>query len=124
MVSEAARLLKPGGTLDPRVHADGAAPATNRTTTSGSPRYGARLLLERAGLEPLEFVPVGGPWARVGSPRSPRLNRINRGPTRILTELPVRLLYIVLQSGFELLDRLFFDPREVLAHIVVARRRA
>jgi hypothetical protein len=47
---------------------------------------------------------------------------VNRGPTRILTEIPVRVLYIVLQLWFELLDRLFFDPREVLAHIVVARR--
>jgi hypothetical protein len=51
------------------------------------------------------------------------LNRVNRGPTRILTELPVRLLYVILQTGFELLDRLFFDPREVLAHVVVAQRR-
>jgi hypothetical protein len=41
----------------------------------------------------------------------------------VLTELPVRILYVILQLGFELLDRLFFDPREVLAHIVVARKR-
>ena len=47
---------------------------------------------------------------------------MNRGPTRILTEIPVRVLYIVLQLWFELLDRLFFDPREVLANVVVAKR--
>jgi hypothetical protein len=35
----------------------------------------------------------------------------------------VRILYVVLQLGFEALDRLFFDPREVLAHVVVAHRR-
>jgi len=50
------------------------------------------------------------------------LNRINRGPTRVLTEIPVRLLYCGLQLGFELLDRMFFDPREVISHLVVARR--
>jgi len=48
---------------------------------------------------------------------------VNRGPARILTEIPVRLLYVVLQLGFELLDRLCFSPDEVLAHLVVARRR-
>ena len=59
---------------------------------------------------------------RVGLSTIAGLNRLNRGPTRVLTEIPVRVLYIVLQLGFELLDRMFFDPREVLAHIVVARR--
>ena len=61
-------------------------------------------------------------WARVGLTTIAGLNRLNRGPTRLLTEIPVRLLYIVLQAGFEVLDRVFFDPREVLSHIVVARR--
>jgi hypothetical protein len=40
----------------------------------------------------------------------------------VLTELPVRVLYVVLQLGFELMDRVFYSPREVLAHIVVARK--
>jgi hypothetical protein len=52
------------------------------------------------------------------------LNRQNRGPTRVLTELPVRVLYVVLQLLFAGLDRLLFDPREVVAHLAVARRRA
>ena len=51
------------------------------------------------------------------------LQRLNRGPTRVLTEIPVRALYLVLQLFFELMDRVFFDPREVLAHVVVARKR-
>jgi hypothetical protein len=71
----------------------------------------------------VEFVQVGGLWARVGLSAIAALNRLNRGPTRVLTEIPVRILYVVLQLGFEALDRLFFDPREVLAHVVVARRR-
>ena len=41
---------------------------------------------------------------------------------RVLTEIPVRLLYVVVQLVCELLDRLFFDPREVLGNLVVARR--
>ena len=86
-------------------------------------RFGARSLLERGGFEPVLFVPIGGLWARVGLSAIAWLNRINRGPTRVLTEIPVRLLYVMIQLGCELLDRLFFDPREVLAHLVVAQRR-
>jgi hypothetical protein len=41
----------------------------------------------------------------------------------VLTEIPVRVLYVVVQVTCEALDRLFFDPREVLSHLVVARRR-
>ena len=85
-------------------------------------RYGAAWLLERAGFRPVEFIPIGGLMARVGLSAIAALNRVNRGPTRVLTEIPVRLLYVLLQVVFELLDRLFFDPREVLAHLVVARR--
>ena len=86
-------------------------------------RYGAEWLLERAGFEPLEFIPIGGLMARVGLSAIAVLNRINRGPSRVLTEIPVRVLYVVLQVLFEVLDRLFFDPNEVLAHLVVARKR-
>jgi hypothetical protein len=85
-------------------------------------RFGAEWLLRQSGFEPVEYVPIGGLWARVGLTTIAGLNRLNRGPTRVLTEIPVRLLYIVLQSWFEILDRVFFDPREVLAHLVVAKR--
>jgi len=122
MIDEAGRVLKPGGALILEF--------TQMRPVDDAPRdyfrftrHGAELLLARAGFEPLEFVPVGGLWARVGLTWIAALNRVNRGPTRVLTELPVRALYVALQLGFELLDRLFFDPREVLAHVVVARRR-
>jgi hypothetical protein len=61
--------------------------------------------------------------SRVGLTMIAGLNRINRGPTRVLTELPVRALYVVIQLGFAMLDRVFFDPREVLSNIIVARKR-
>ncbi len=121
MIAEASRLLKPGGVLILEF--------TQMVPLHDEPhdyfrftRFGAELLLRRAGLEPVEFVPVGGLWARVGLSTIAALQRLNRGPTRVLTELPVRLLYVMLQVGFELIDRLLFDPREVLAHIVVARK--
>lgn len=86
-------------------------------------RYGASHLLEQAGFEPVAFLPIGGLWSRVGLTLIAGLNRVNRGPTRVLTELPVRMLYIVIQVLAELMDRLFGDEREVLAHLAVARRR-
>jgi len=120
-IEEAARVLKPGGVLifefAQMVPVEYEPHDYFRFT-----RHGAEHLLRRAGLEPIEFIPVGGLWARVGLSMIGGLNRLNRGPTRVLTEVPVRLLYVALQLGFELLDRLFFDPREVLAHLVVARR--
>ena len=85
-------------------------------------RHGADHQLRAAGLEPVEFIPIGGLWARVGLSLITPLNRINRGPTRVLTELPVRALYVGIQLACEALDRIFHDPGEVLSHLVVARR--
>ena len=119
---EAHRVLKPGGVLLMEF--------TQMVPLHDEPhdyfrftRYGAAHLLERAGFEPVEFIPIGGLWARVGLSTIAALNRVNRGPTRVISELPVRLLYVVLQILFEGCDRLFFSPREVLAHLGVARRR-
>ena len=60
--------------------------------------------------------------ARVGLSWIAALNRLNRGPWRVLTGIPVRLLYAAIQLGFAGLDRLLFDPNEALAHLVVARK--
>ncbi len=121
MIEEAHRVLRPGGTLILEF--------TQMVPLHDEPwdffrftRYGAEHLLRRAGFEPVAYIPIGGLWARVGLTTIAALNRVNRGPTRVLTELPVRLLYVLVQLGCEALDRVFFDPREVLAHLVVARR--
>ena len=71
----------------------------------------------------MEFIRVGGLWARVGLSTIAALNRFNRGWKRVFTEVPVRISYIVLQLSFELMDMLFSHPDEPLAHVVVAVKR-
>jgi hypothetical protein len=61
--------------------------------------------------------------ARVGLSTLAGLNRLNRGPLRIVTEIPVRILYTILQLGFEALDQIFMDPDETLGNLIVARKR-
>lgn len=85
-------------------------------------RFGAELLVRRAGFEPVEVIPIGGLWSRVGLHLIGRLNRLNRGPLRVLTEIPVRVLYVLIQLGSEALDRILPTPAERLAHLIVARR--
>ena len=121
VLAEARRLVRPGGValieFPQTLPLDDEDPDYFRYT-----RHGAELLLRRHGFEPIEFVPVGSLPARVGLSIIGALRRVNRGPTRVLTELPVRLLYVLVQLSCELLDRAFFNPDEVLANVVAARR--
>ena len=79
-------------------------------------------MLERAGFELLETIPIGGLWTHVAMSLMVPLNRLNRGPKRVLTELPVRALYVLIQLPVALLDRMFSNPDAALAYLVVARR--
>src|SRR5262249_36742573 len=121
-LEETARVLRPGGVA--LLEFTQMAPLhpwlTDYYRFTGT---GAAWLVERAGLELVESIPIGGLMTRVGLSAIGALNRLNRGPTRILPDAAVRLLYVVLQLGFALLDRVFFDPRETISHLVVARRR-
>jgi SAM-dependent methyltransferase len=121
MLEEAHRVLRPGGML--------LLEFTQMAPVYDAPwdfyrftRYGADHLLRKAGFETVECLAIGGLWSRVGLTAIGGLNRINRGPTRWLTEVPVRVLYVVVQLACEGLDRVFFDAGEVLGHLVVARR--
>jgi SAM-dependent methyltransferase len=122
MIEEAHRVLRPGGVLLLECTMMAPIYPLHRDYWRFT-RQGAEYLLRNAGFEPVEYLPIGGLWARVGLSLTAPLNRINRGPTRVLTELPVRALYVIIQLVCEVFDRLFFDPDEVLSHLVVAKRR-
>ena len=122
MVDEAHRVLKPGGTLILEF--------TQSSPLHDEPydflrftRYGAAWLLERSGFEVIDMIPIGGLGTLVGMSMIAGINRVNRGPWRVLTEIPARLLYVVVQLGCELRDLVFRNPREAVAHLAVARRR-
>jgi SAM-dependent methyltransferase len=120
-IGEAFRVLRPGGVLIMEF-TQMAAVLEGGHDYFRFTRHGAEVMVRRAGFEPLAFIPIGGLWSRVGLHLIGRLNRVNRGPLRVLTEVPVRLLYVVIQLGCEGLDRLLPTPAERLAHVVVARR--
>jgi hypothetical protein len=120
VLAEMRRVLAPGGALIVEfvqtVPVCRSSPDLWRFT-----RLGVERLLIDAGLEPVEIIPFGGLPGYVGSATIGWLNRLNRGPWRFLTELPARLLYILIQSIAELLDRLWVGSNEVMAFVVVAR---
>jgi SAM-dependent methyltransferase len=120
VLAEMRRVLAPGGVLI--VEFVQTAPVYR-----GSPdlwrftRPGVERLLRDAGLEAVEILPLGRLPGYVGLATLGWLNRLNRGPRRLLTELPVRLLYILIQVVAELMDQFWAGSNEVVAHVVVAR---
>jgi SAM-dependent methyltransferase len=120
VLAEAHRVLRPGGTL--LLEFPQLVPLHDEPDYFRYTRYGVTWLLERAGFDPIEIVPMGGLMTRVGMDAIGALNRINRGPARVLLELPVRALYVALQLLFAGLDRLVRDPRQVVGHLAIARR--
>jgi hypothetical protein len=67
-------------------------------------------------------VPIGGLMGRLGLSATDALERLNRGPLKLLFWIPVRLVNLVLQVVFEALDQVFADPDEPISNLVIARR--
>ncbi len=86
-------------------------------------RPGLDRLLRDAGLEPVELVAMGRMPGYAGLVVLAWLNRLNRSRLRVLTELPVRLLYVLVQFLAEALDHLGRGSDEVMSRLVVARAR-
>jgi SAM-dependent methyltransferase len=121
VLEEAHRVLRPGGHLIMEF-TQMAAVLDHGHDFFRFTQHGAELLVRRAGFEPVASFPIGGLWSRVGLNLIARLNRLNRGAKRVITEVPVRVAYVVIQLACEGLDRLLPTPAERLAHLVVARR--
>jgi SAM-dependent methyltransferase len=123
LLAEARRVLRPGGVLIAEFTAM-AAPQDPVHDYLRFTRRGAEWLLDRSGFETLEVVPIGGAWTHLARALMDRIRAWNQGPLRVLTELPARALVAGIQLACRLLDRLFDDPAQALAHLVIARRAA
>jgi ubiquinone/menaquinone biosynthesis C-methylase UbiE len=117
MVEEMARVLKPGGHLiltAPHIWGLHEVPHDYFRFTC----YGLEYLARRAGLEPIEVLPMAGYWVTAGVRFCYYLKRFERGIFKPL----VRLLYAVVQLEAWALDRIHRVESDTWNYLLVARR--
>lgn len=82
--------------------------------------YGLRHLAEGHGFTVLYHRGIGGFWARIGLKFCYFVHRL--AIVRWF-RLPVSVLLVLPQLFFRGMDRLFFDPKDVINHIVVLKKK-
>lgn len=117
-IAEAHRLLRPGGHLILTAPFFWPLHEEPRDFYRYSP-YGLRYLLEQAGFEVVEVVPLSGAWTTFALELSYALTKYRRGPLRPFVDLVTRLV----QWTAPRWDRFDFQPRFSWNHLAVGRRR-
>ena len=78
--------------------------------------YGLKYLANSAGFTLLYHKKLGSFWLRIGLKFSYFMHRFGRVK---VFDPAIRLFLVVPQVFFLIMDRLFFDPKDVIGHIVV-----
>jgi SAM-dependent methyltransferase len=117
-LAEAHRLLRPGGFIVIDTPFFWPLHEAPRDFYRYSP-FGLRELLETAGFEVVEIVPLTGAWVTISLEISYALQRYRRGPLRPLVDVAARLIQWA-AVRWELVD---FQPAFSCLHLAVGRKR-
>jgi ubiquinone/menaquinone biosynthesis C-methylase UbiE len=116
-LSEAYRLLKPGGHIIVDTPFFWPIHEAPRDFYRYSP-HGLNYLLESAGFEVIEILPLSGAWVTVALEVSYAWQDYRRGPLRPAVDVAIRLIQWM-ATRWEIID---FQPRFSCVHVAVGRK--